>query len=151
MSMVDCVLLLVDSQEGPMPQTRFVTQKAFARGLKPIVIINKVDKPSARCDWVIDQVFDLFDNLGATDEQLDFPVVYASGLRGVAGPSPEELADDMTPLLKRLLISLNHQQLMLMVHSKCRFLHLTITASWCYRCWSYSTWFCKIKHPSDCN
>jgi GTP-binding protein len=80
MSMVDCVLLLVDSQEGPMPQTRFVTQKAFARGLKPIVIINKVDKPSARPDWVIDQVFDLFDNLGATDEQLDFPVVYASGL-----------------------------------------------------------------------
>ncbi|MFI8039728.1 GTP-binding protein, partial [Acinetobacter baumannii] len=81
MSMVDCVLLLVDSQEGPMPQTRFVTQKAFARGLKPIVIINKVDKPSARPDWVIDQVFDLFDNLGATDEQLDFPIVYASGLR----------------------------------------------------------------------
>jgi GTP-binding protein len=74
MSMVDCVLLLVDSQEGPMPQTRFVTQKAFARGLKPIVIINKVDKPSARPDWVIDQVFDLFDNLGATDEQLDFPL-----------------------------------------------------------------------------
>src|SRR5690606_40734558 len=78
MSMVDCVLLLVDSQEGPMPQTRFVTQKAFARGLKPIVIINKVDKPSARPDWVIDQVFDLFDNLGGSDEQLDFPVVYAS-------------------------------------------------------------------------
>ncbi|MCU4312662.1 translational GTPase TypA [Acinetobacter variabilis] len=103
MSMVDCVLLLVDSQEGPMPQTRFVTQKAFARGLKPIVIINKVDKPSARPDWVIDQVFDLFDNLGGTDEQLDFPVVYASGLRGVAGPSPEELADDMTPLFQTIV------------------------------------------------
>ncbi|AWL29853.1 GTP-binding protein TypA [Acinetobacter defluvii] len=103
MSMVDCVLLLVDSQEGPMPQTRFVTQKAFARGLKPIVIINKVDKPSARPDWVIDQVFDLFDNLGGTDEQLDFPVVYASGLRGVAGPSPEELAEDMTPLFQTIV------------------------------------------------
>ncbi|UIZ58117.1 translational GTPase TypA [Acinetobacter sp. SCLZS86] len=103
MSMVDCVLLLVDSQEGPMPQTRFVTQKAFARGLKPIVIINKVDKPSARPDWVIDQVFDLFDNLGATDDQLDFPVVYASGLRGVAGPSPEELAEDMTPLFETIV------------------------------------------------
>jgi len=103
MSMVDCVLLLVDSQEGPMPQTRFVTQKAFARGLKPIVIINKVDKPSARPDWVIDQVFDLFDNLGASDEQLDFPVVYASGLRGVAGPSPEELAEDMTPLFQTIV------------------------------------------------
>ncbi|MDM1281541.1 translational GTPase TypA [Acinetobacter indicus] len=103
MSMVDCVLLLVDSQEGPMPQTRFVTQKAFARGLKPIVIINKVDKPNARPDWVIDQVFDLFDNLGGTDEQLDFPVVYASGLRGVAGPSPEELAEDMTPLFETIV------------------------------------------------
>ena len=103
MSMVDCVLLLVDSQEGPMPQTRFVTQKAFARGLKPIVIINKVDKPSARPDWVIDQVFDLFDNLGGSDEQLDFPVVYASGLRGVAGPSPEELAEDMTPLFQTIV------------------------------------------------
>ncbi len=103
LSMVDCVLLLVDAQEGPMPQTRFVTQKAFARGLKPIVIINKVDKPSARCDWVIDQVFDLFDNLGGSDEQLDFPIVYASGLRGVAGPSPEELADDMTPLFQTVV------------------------------------------------
>ncbi|ENV46492.1 GTP-binding protein TypA/BipA [Acinetobacter brisouii CIP 110357] len=103
LSMVDCVLLLVDAQEGPMPQTRFVTQKAFARGLKPIVIINKVDKPSARCDWVIDQVFDLFDNLGATDEQLDFPIVYASGLRGVAGPAPEELAEDMTPLFETIV------------------------------------------------
>ena len=103
MSMVDCVLLLVDSQEGPMPQTRFVTQKAFARGLKPIVIINKVDKPNARPDWVIDQVFDLFDNLGATDDQLDFPIVYASGLRGVAGPAPDELAEDMTPLFETIV------------------------------------------------
>ena len=92
MSMVDCVLLLVDAVDGPMPQTRFVTQKAFARGLKPIVIINKVDRPGARPDWVMDQVFDLFDNLGASDEQLDFPVVYASGLNGIAGPAPDALA-----------------------------------------------------------
>lgn len=103
MSMVDCVLLLVDAQEGPMPQTRFVTQKAFARGLKPIVIINKIDKPSARADWVIDQVFDLFDNLGATDEQLDFPIVYASGINGIAGPAPDELAEDMTPLFQTIV------------------------------------------------
>lgn len=103
MSMVDCVLLLVDSQEGPMPQTRFVTQKAFARGLKPIVILNKIDKPSARPDWVMDQVFDLFDNLGATDEQLDFPIVYASGMNGIAGHEPDNLADDMTPLFETIV------------------------------------------------
>ena len=103
MSMVDCVCLLVDAQDGPMPQTRFVTQKAFERGLKPIVVINKVDRPGARPDWVLDQVFDLFDNLGATDEQLDFPVVYASALNGVAGLEPDELADDMTPLLQMIV------------------------------------------------
>ncbi len=103
LSMVDCVLLLVDSQEGPMPQTRFVTQKAFTRGLKPIVIINKIDKPAARADWVIDQVFDLFDNLGGTDEQLDFPIVYASGINGIAGLSPDELASDMTPLFETIV------------------------------------------------
>ncbi|MDO5651599.1 MAG: translational GTPase TypA [Moraxella sp.] len=103
MSMVDCVLLLVDSQEGPMPQTRFVTQKAFARGLKPIVILNKIDKPSARPDWVMDQVFDLFDNLGATDEQLDFPIVYASGMNGIAGREADDLADDMTPLFETIV------------------------------------------------
>lgn len=103
MSMVDCVLLLVDSQEGPMPQTRFVTQKAFARGLKPIVIINKIDKPSARADWVIDQVFDLFDNLDASDEQLDFPIVYASGINGIAGREPDQLAEDMTPLFETIV------------------------------------------------
>ena len=77
MSMVDCVLLVVDGVDGPMPQTRFVTQKAFEQGLKPIVVINKIDRPGSRPDWVMDQIFDLFDNLGATDEQLDFPVVYA--------------------------------------------------------------------------
>lgn len=103
MSMVDCVLLLVDSQDGPMPQTRFVTQKAFARGLKPIVILNKVDRPGARPDWVMDQVFDLFDNLGASDEQLDFPVVYASGINGIAGLSLDTMADDMTPLLQTIV------------------------------------------------
>lgn len=103
MSMVDCVLLLVDSQEGPMPQTRFVTQKAFARGLKPIVVLNKIDKPSARPDWVMDQVFDLFDNLGATDEQLDFPVVYASGMNGIAGHDADAMADDMTPLFETIV------------------------------------------------
>lgn len=103
MSMVDCVLLLVDAVDGPMPQTRFVTQKAFAQGLKPIVVINKVDKPGARPDWVMDQVFDLFDNLGATDEQLDFPIVYASGLNGIAGLAVDELANDMTPLFETIV------------------------------------------------
>ena len=85
LSMVDSVLLLVDAQEGPMPQTRFVTQKAFQHGLRPIVVVNKIDKPGARPDWVIDQVFELFDRLGATDEQLDFPIVYASSINGYAG------------------------------------------------------------------
>ena len=84
MSMVDSVCLIVDAVDGPMPQTRFVTQKAFAHGLKPIVVINKIDKPGARPEWVMDQVFDLFDNLGASDEQLDFKVVYASALNGWA-------------------------------------------------------------------
>jgi len=100
LSMVDCVLLLVDAVDGPMPQTRFVTSKAFEQGLKPIVVINKVDRPGSRPDWVVDQVFDLFDNLGATDEQLDFPIIYASAINGVAGPEADELADDMTPLFE---------------------------------------------------
>ncbi len=103
LSMVDSVLLLVDAVDGPMPQTRFVTMKAFAQGLKPIVVINKVDRPGARPDWVIDQVFDLFDRLGATDEQLDFPVVYASALNGIAGLSPDEMATDMTPLFQTIV------------------------------------------------
>ena len=103
LSMVDCVLLVVDAFDGPMPQTRFVTQKAFAHGLKPIVVINKVDRPGARPDWVVDQVFDLFDNLGATDEQLDFPIVYASALNGVAGLEHDDLADDMTPLFEAIV------------------------------------------------
>ncbi|MGL9773385.1 MAG: translational GTPase TypA [Sodalis sp. (in: enterobacteria)] len=103
MSMIDSVLLLVDAMDGPMPQTRFVTQKAFAYGLKPIVVINKVDRPGARPDWVVDQVFDLFVNLGATDEQLDFPIVYASALMGIAGLEHEDMADDMTPLFKSIV------------------------------------------------
>ncbi|MEC5209912.1 GTP-binding protein [Psychrobacter sp. PL15] len=103
MSMVDCVLLVVDAVDGPMPQTRFVTQKAFEQGLKPIVVINKIDRPGARPDWVMDQIFDLFDNLGASDEQLDFPVVYASALNGVAGLEADKLADDMTPLFKTIV------------------------------------------------
>jgi len=100
LSMVDCVLLLVDAVDGPMPQTRFVTSKAFAQGLKPIVVINKIDRPGARPDWVMDQVFDLFDRLGATDDQLDFPVIYASALNGIAGLDPEDMAEDMTPLFE---------------------------------------------------
>ncbi|MDA8621326.1 translational GTPase TypA [Psychrosphaera sp.] len=103
MSMVDSVLLIVDAQEGPMPQTRFVTQKAFAQGLKPILVINKIDKPGARPDWVMDQVFDLFDNLGATDEQLDFKVVYASALNGWASHEEGETGTDMTPLFETII------------------------------------------------
>ncbi len=103
LSMVDSVLLLVDAVDGPMPQTRFVTRKAFEAGLNPIVVVNKVDRPGARPHWVMDQVFDLFDRLGATDEQLDFPVIYASALNGVAGPEPDQLAEDMSPLLEMIV------------------------------------------------
>jgi GTP-binding protein len=103
LSMVDSVLLLVDAMDGPMPQTRFVTRKAFAHGLKPIVVINKVDRPGARPNWVLDQTFDLFDKLGATDEQLDFPVVYASALNGYAGLEPDVTSGDMTPLFEAIV------------------------------------------------
>ena len=103
LSMVDSVLLLVDAVDGPMPQTRFVTQKAFARGLKPIVVINKIDRPGASPDWVMDQVFDLFDNLGATDEQLDFPVVYASAINGIAGDDHEAMGEDMDALFQAIV------------------------------------------------
>ena len=103
MSMVDSVCLIVDAIDGPMPQTRFVTQKAFERGLRPIVVINKVDRPGSRPEWVADQVFDLFDRLGATDEQLDFPIIYASALNGIAGNDPAEMADDMTPLFQMIV------------------------------------------------
>ena len=103
LSMVDCVLLLVDAVDGPMPQTRFVTQKAFQQGLSPIVVINKIDRPGARPDWVMDQVFDLFDSLGATDEQLDFPVMYTSAINGIAGPSPDNMSENMDPLFEALV------------------------------------------------
>ncbi len=101
--MVDGVLLLVDAVEGPMPQTRFVTQKAFARGLRPIVVINKIDRDGARPMWVLDQTFDLFDRLGATDEQLDFPVVYTSAIRGYASTDADTPGTDMTPLLQTIV------------------------------------------------
>jgi GTP-binding protein len=100
LSMVDSVLLLVDAVDGPMPQTRFVTQKAFEKGLNPIVVINKIDRPEARPFWVLDQVFDLFDRLDATDDQLDFPVIYASALQGISGLDPEKLDDNMDSLLE---------------------------------------------------
>ena len=103
LSMVDGVLLLVDAVEGPMPQTRFVTRKALALGLKPIVVINKIDRPGARPDWVINQTFDLFDKLGANDEQLDFPVIYASGLNGWAALTQGEVGTDMAPLFEAVL------------------------------------------------
>ena len=100
LSMVDSVLLLVDAVDGPMPQTRFVTKKAFEQGLNPIVVINKIDRPSARPDWVINQVFDLFDQLGATEEQLDFPVIYASALGGYASEDDDVRDGDMTPMFE---------------------------------------------------
>ena len=103
LSMVDSVLLLVDAVDGPMPQTRFVTQKAFEKGLKPIVVINKVDRPDARPDWVLDQVFDLFDRLGGTDEQLDFPVIYASAIEGISGLEADQMTLNMTPLMQMIL------------------------------------------------
>lgn len=106
--MADSVLLVVDAVDGPMPQTRFVTQKAFSHGLNPILVINKVDRPGARPDWVMDQVFDLFDNLGATDEQLDFPVVYASALNGWASLDIEDQDGDMTPLFETIVSKVSH-------------------------------------------
>jgi len=103
LSMVDSVLLLVDAAEGPMPQTRFVTQKAFAMGFRPIVVINKIDREGARPDWALDQTFELFDNLGATDEQLDFPVIYASAINGFSGLDPSVSEGDMTPLFETII------------------------------------------------
>lgn len=103
LSMVDSVLLLVDAVEGPMPQTRFVTQKALQQGLKPIVVINKVDRDAARPDWVVDQTFDLFDRLGATDEQMDFPILFASGFNGYAGYDSDVRSGDMTPIFETIV------------------------------------------------
>ena len=102
LSMVDSVLLLVDAVDGPMPQTRFVTQKAFEKGLHPIVVINKIDRPEARPHWALDQVFELFDNLGATDDQLDFSTIYTSAINGIAGHEFDQMANDMTPLLSMI-------------------------------------------------
>ena len=103
LSMVDSVLLLVDAVDGPMPQTRFVTQKAFARGLRPLVVINKIDRDGARPGWVLDQTFDLFDRLGASEEQLDFPVIYTSALEGYASLTPDARSGDMTPLFESIV------------------------------------------------
>jgi len=103
LSMVDSVLLLIDAVEGPMPQTRFVTEKALKRGLRPIVVVNKIDRPGARPEWALDQTFDLFDRLGATDEQLDFPVIYASGLNGFAGSEPDVSEGNMDPLFQTII------------------------------------------------
>ena len=103
LSMVDSVLLLVDAVDGPMPQTRFVTLKAFKHGLKPILVVNKIDRPGARPDWAVDQVFDLFDRLGATHEQLDFPIVYTSALMGYATLDPKHPSSDMKPLFETII------------------------------------------------
>lgn len=110
LSMVDSVLLLVDAVDGPMPQTRFVTQKAFALGFRPIVVVNKIDRPGARPSWVIDQTFDLFDRLGATDEQLDFPIIYASALGGYAGFEEDVSDGDMTPLFETIINQVSSPQ-----------------------------------------
>ncbi|MBT3897357.1 MAG: GTP-binding protein, partial [Gammaproteobacteria bacterium] len=103
LSMVDSVLLIVDAVDGPMPQTRFVTSKAFANGLNPILMVNKIDREGARPDWVVDEVFELFDQLGATDEQLDFPVIYGSAIEGRAGLSMDAIGDDMSCLMQTIL------------------------------------------------
>ncbi len=107
LSMVDSVLLLVDAVDGPMPQTRFVTQKAFEKGLNPILVINKIDRPSARPDWVQDQVFDLFDRLGGNDQQMDFPTIYTSALNGTSGLDLEKIEEDMAPLLDLIISKVN--------------------------------------------
>lgn len=129
MSMVDSVLLVVDAQDGPMPQTRFVTQKAFKAGLRPIVVVNKIDRPGARPDWVIDQIFDLFDNLGATDEQLDFPIVYASALNGIAGLDHENMDDNMDALFQAIVDHVPAPVVDVDGRSRCRFPSSTTTAS----------------------
>ena len=103
LSMVDSVLLLVDAVDGPMPQTRFVTSKAFEQGLNPIVVVNKIDRPGARPDWVVDQMFDLFDRLDATEEQLDFPVIFTSAIEGISGLDHEDMATDMQPLFQSVI------------------------------------------------
>ena len=125
--MVDCVLLLVDAVDGPMPQTRFVTQKAFQTGFTPIVVINKVDRPGARPDWVLDQTFDLFDRLGASDEQLDFPVIYASALNGYASRDPTCAMATCSRCSKRSSTTCRRRTSIRTVRSSCRFRASTTT------------------------
>ena len=133
LSMVDSVLLLVDAVEGPMPQTRFVTSKALARGLRPIVVINKTDRQSARPDWAIDQTFDLFDKLGATDAQLDFPVIYASAIQGWAAKELADPKENMNRCSRPLLITSRHPMLTWTGLCNCRSarfrIHLTLALS----------------------
>jgi len=130
LSMVDSVLLLVDAVEGPMPQTRFVTQKAFNWGLNPIVVVNKVDRDGARPDWVVDQVFDLFDSLDATDEQLDFPIIYASALEGYATEDLSKPSDNMEALFSAIVEHVSPPpKLSQMNPSKCKLVRLIIRAT----------------------
>lgn len=140
MSMVDSVLLIVDAVDGPMPQTRFVTQKAFAHGLKPIVVINKIDRPGARPDWVMDKVFDLFDNLGATDDQLDFKVVYASALNGWASLEEGETGENMEPLFQTIVDVVDAPNVDLDGTTDASFSARLQLLRWCYRCCSCNSW-----------
>jgi small GTP-binding protein len=141
LSMVDGVLLLIDAVEGPMPQTRFVTRKALALWLKPIVVVNKVDRPGARCDDVINATFDLFDKLGASEEQLDFPVVYASGLNGWATLNANEVGSDMAPLFcsRPCCSTCRHMQGMRTRRCSCRLPRSTIRATSVASAWAAST------------
>ncbi len=141
LSMVDSVLLLVDAVDGPMPQTRFVTQKAFAHGLRPIVVINKVDREGARPHWAIDQVFDLFDRLGATDEQLDFPIIYASALKGFATLDLAHVdeAKDMEPLFQAIVDHVPPPQVDLEGPFQMQLSSLDYSSFWRHRDWAHQT------------
>ena len=148
LSMVDGVVLLIDAQEGPMPQTRFVTKKALALGLKPIVVVNKVDKPGANPDKVVNQAFDLFDKLGATDEQLDFPVVYASGINGwtsmTEGAPGEQWGPDMSALFNTVLSHVPAQAGDPKHLCNCKFQH------WIFQpLWAALVWAASAKAPSN--
>ena len=125
LSMVDSVLLLVDAVDGPMPQTRFVTSKAFEQGLNPIVVVNKVDRPGARPDWVVDQVFDLFDRLGANEEQLDFPVIYASAIEGISGLDHEHMLRICSHCLKPLWKKCPRRRSIALDLCRCKLAHWT--------------------------
>ena len=148
LSMVDGVVLLIDAQEGPMPQTRFVTKKALALGLKPILVVNKVDKPGARPDYVVNAAFDLFDKLGATDEQLDFPVVYASGINGWTsleeGAPGEQWGPDMSALFDTILKHVPSVRAIPPLRCKCRSRRWTTPPSW-----AASAWAASLPAPSS--